>query len=90
MYPKPNTFTIYPTPDNQNYWYGRTNNNTLAPSKYLLDCFDADYDKRWEVTFTTAFVQFSAVQSGGSYLFTNKKQTLDDGNKNQKLEQNMA
>lgn len=52
MYPKPNTLTIYPTPDNQNYWYGRTNNNTLAPSKYLLDCFDADYDKRWEVTFT--------------------------------------
>lgn len=81
MYPKPNTLTIYPTPDNQNYWYGRTNNNTLAPSKYLLDCFDADYDKRWEVTFTTAFVQFSAVQSGGSYLFTNKKQTLDDGTK---------
>lgn len=47
----------------------------------MLDCFDADYDKRWEVTFTTAFVQFSAVQSGGSYLFTNKKQTLDDGTK---------
>lgn len=60
----------------------------LRPSKYLLDCFDADYDKRWEVTFTTAFVQFSAVQSGGSYLFT-KKQTLDDGT-TPKIEQNMV
>lgn len=77
-YPKPNNLTIYPTPDNQNYWYGRTNNCTFAPSKYLLDCFDADKDKRWEVTFTTAYVQFSAVQTGGSYLYT-KKQTLDDG-----------
>lgn len=80
MYPKPNTLVIYPTPDNQNFWYGRTNNCTLAPSKYLIDCFDADHDKRWEVTFTTAFVQFSGVQSGGSYLYT-KNQMLDDGSK---------
>lgn len=78
MYPKPNSLTIYPTPDNQNYWYGRVNNGAIAPSKYLLDCFNADNDKRWEVTFTTAFVQFSGVQSGGSYLYT-KKQKDDDG-----------
>ncbi len=77
VFPKPNTLAIYPTPDNQNYWYGRTNNNTLAPSKYLLDVFDADHDKRWEETFTTAFVQFSAVQTGGSYLYT-KSQVMDD------------
>lgn len=80
MYPKPNTLTIYPTPDNQNYWYGRTNNSTLAPSKYLLDVFDAEHDKRWEETFTTAFVQFSGVQSGGDYLYT-KSQIMDDGSK---------
>lgn len=78
MFPKPNTLIIYPTPDKQNYWYGRTNNNSLAPSKYLLDCFDADRDKRWEVTFTTAFVQFSGVQSGGDYLYT-KNQVDDNG-----------
>ncbi len=42
----------------------------------------------WEVTLLTA-LKVSAVQSGGSYLITNKKQTLDDGTK-QKLEQNMA
>jgi hypothetical protein len=59
----------------------------LAPSKYLLDCFDADMIT-WEVTLLTA-LKVSAVQSGGSYLITNKKQTLDDGTK-QKLEQNMA
>lgn len=78
MFPKPNTLIIYPTPDKQNYWYGRTNNNSLAPSKYLLDCFNADRDKRWEVTFTTAFVQFSGVQSGGDYLYT-KNQVDDNG-----------
>lgn len=39
MYPKPNTLTIYPTPDNQNYWYGRTNNNTLAPSQIFAGLF---------------------------------------------------
>lgn len=49
---------IYKTNDKGNYYLGRVNNNILAPSKYLIDCFDADYDKRWENSFVTAFGDF--------------------------------
>lgn len=55
---------IYPVQDKQNYLYGRVNNNVLAPSKYLIDCFNAKYDKRWENSFVTAFANFSMVQPG--------------------------
>ena len=73
VFPKPGNLSgIYPTPDKAMFAYGRTNNNTFAPSKYLLDCFDAKYDKRWEVTFTTAFAQMSGVQDGGAYEVKNK------------------
>lgn len=59
---------IYKTNDKSNYFYGRVNNNILAPSKYLIDCFDAQYDKRWENSFVTAFADFSLVQAGwGTY-----------------------
>lgn len=81
MWPKPNSLSnIYPTPDNQNFLYGRVNNNTLAPSKYLIDVFNADYDKRWEVTFTTAFSLFSAVRSnGGTYLYNKNSASYNSG-----------
>lgn len=69
IFPKPNNLDIYPTADNANYLYGRTNTNVFAPSKYLIDLFDADNDKRWEQTFTYAYGLFSGVQMGGSYLF---------------------
>ena len=39
---------VYPISNKANYFYGRVNNNLYAPSKYLIDCFDAKYDKRWE------------------------------------------
>ena len=55
---------IYPVANKANYFYGRVNNNLYAPSKYLIDCFDADYDKRWENSFTTAFSLFSMEQIG--------------------------
>ena len=72
VFPKPSGLSnIFPTKDGATYQYGRVNNNTLAPSKYLIDCFDARYDKRWEVTFTTAFAQMSAVQNGGAYEVSN-------------------
>ncbi|SEA35839.1 SusD family protein [Arachidicoccus rhizosphaerae] len=48
----------------QNYFYGRVNNNNFAPSKYLVGCFDASWDSRWENSFTTAFANFSMVQPG--------------------------
>ncbi|MGH2623799.1 MAG: RagB/SusD family nutrient uptake outer membrane protein, partial [Sphingobacterium sp.] len=52
------------TKNKQNYFYGRVNNNNFAPSRYLVHCFDASWDKRWENSFTTAFANFSMVQPG--------------------------
>lgn len=50
--------------DKQNYLYGRTNSALFAPSKYLLDLYNASWDKRWETSFQTAFGGFSMVQCG--------------------------
>ncbi len=50
------------TKNKQNYFYGRVNNNNFAPSRYLVNCFDASWDKRWENSFTTAFANFSMAQ----------------------------
>ncbi|NDW13349.1 RagB/SusD family nutrient uptake outer membrane protein [Bacteroides sp. 214] len=51
-----------------NAYYGRCNQQFVAPTKYLIDCFNADYDKRWENTFVTAYTNYSGVQAinGGS------------------------
>lgn len=69
IWPQPSSLSaIFPCNNARTFQYGRVNNNTLAPSKYLLDCFDAENDRRWEVTFTTAFGQMSAMQDGGDYL----------------------
>lgn len=76
VFPKPNNLNdIYGTSDRSNYFYGRTNNNVLAPSKYLIDCFDAAYDKRWENTFVTAFAEFS-MQQPGWFPYDTKQLTL--------------
>lgn len=55
---------IYTRADNTNYYLGRTNNNTLAPTKYTLNVFDPSWDKRYENTFLTAFGLFSMVDAG--------------------------
>jgi hypothetical protein len=46
-----------------NAYYGRLNQQFVAPTKYLVDCFNAKYDKRWENTFVTAFTNYSGVQA---------------------------
>ena len=70
---------IYSVSNKQNYLYGRVNNNLYAPSKYLVDCFDATYDKRWENSFTTAFSLFSMVKAGWrSYDDKNSTITLTE------------
>lgn len=46
-----------------NAYYGRCNQQFLAPTKYLINCFNANYDKRWENTFATAFANYSGVQA---------------------------
>lgn len=46
-----------------NAYYGRLNQQFIAPTKYLINCFDAQYDKRWENTFVTAFTNYSGAQA---------------------------
>lgn len=46
-----------------NAYYGRCNQQFVAPTKYLINCFNAKYDKRWENTFVTAFANYSGVQA---------------------------
>ena len=46
-----------------NGYYGRLNQQFVAPTKYLINCFNAKYDKRWENTFVTAFTNYSGVQA---------------------------
>lgn len=55
---------IYTRADNTNYYLGRTNNNTIAPTKYTISVFDPSWDKRYENTFMTAFGLFSMVDAG--------------------------
>lgn len=57
---KPNALNdLYTRADNTNYFLGRTNNNTFAPSQYTVNVFDPSWDRRWENTFMTAFGMFS-------------------------------
>jgi hypothetical protein len=46
-----------------NAYYGRLNQQFVAPTKYLINCFNATYDKRWENTFQTAFTNYSGAQA---------------------------
>ena len=46
-----------------NAYYGRLNQQFIAPTKYLVNCFNATYDKRWENTFVTAFTNYSGAQA---------------------------
>lgn len=46
-----------------NAYYGRLNQQFIGPTKYLINCFNAKYDKRWENTFVTAFTNYSGVQA---------------------------
>lgn len=61
--------------------YGRCNNNLLAPSEYLLKCFNPTWDKRWENSFQTAFFGFSQVQAGAASEKTYKASQVTVGKK---------
>jgi len=63
-------------PGDKGYFYGRLNSQTWQPTKYLLYCFNPEWDKRWEYTFQTAWVEWSMVQCGWvSYSQGQKKIT---------------
>ena len=49
------------------YLWGQVNTNSLAPSKYWLDCFDPAWDTRWENTFVTAFGLYCMPYWGLTY-----------------------
>lgn len=50
---------LYTREDKGNFYLGRTNNATFAPSPYSISVFDPSWDRRWENTFMTAFGMFS-------------------------------
>lgn len=56
-------FKITVNSNTRNAYYGRLNQQMIAPTKYLVDCFDARYDMRWENTFVTAFTNYSGEQA---------------------------
>lgn len=47
-------------------FYGRMNEGVIAPSHYLINCFNANYDKRWENSFITAFGNYTSVRAGSA------------------------
>lgn len=51
-------------PSDKGYFYGRMNSSTYMPSKYLMDCFNPDWDKRWENSFIYGYSEWSMVQAG--------------------------
>lgn len=50
--------------DKQSYFYGRLNSQNWMPSRYLMYCFNPEWDRRWEYSFTYAWSEFSMVQPG--------------------------
>lgn len=46
------------------YFYGRMNSQSWMPSYYLMYCFNPEWDRRWEYSFTYAYGSFSMVQPG--------------------------
>lgn len=66
---KPNALNdLYTRADNTNYFLGRTNNNTFAPSQYSVNVFDPSWDRRWENTFMTAFGMFSMTDPAYQWI----------------------
>ena len=66
---------VYKTSKKQNYHYGRMDNVVMGPTKYMMDLFDADNDKRFENTFLMSFSEGTYAQTpewGGSYLAKGK------------------
>lgn len=51
-------------PGDKGYFYGRLNSQTWVPSKYLMYCFNPEWDKRWEYSFQHAWVEWSMEQCG--------------------------
>ena len=78
--------TLYWNNTGRNYVQGGQPNESLAPSKYFIDCFNPDWDRRWEYTFQTAFGGWSIPGiwdgdpvvdfNGASFVWTANKCSL--------------
>lgn len=53
-----------PTKNGNCYFYGRYNNQVWQPSKYLMYCFNPEWDRRWEYSFIYAYSDYSMMQCG--------------------------
>lgn len=51
-------------PGDKGYYYGRLNSQTWMPSKYLMYCFNPEWDRRWEYSFQYAWHEWTMVQCG--------------------------
>lgn len=57
-------FAHDPSKNGQCYFYGRLNAQSWFPTKYLMYCFNPEWDRRWEYTWCYAPGDFSMVQCG--------------------------
>ncbi len=51
-------------PGDKGYFYGRLNSQNWMPSKYLMYCFNPEWDRRWEYSFQHAWAEWSMAQCG--------------------------
>lgn len=51
-------------PGDKGYYYGRHNSQTWMPSKYLMYCFNPEWDRRWEYSFQYVWHEWSMAQCG--------------------------
>ena len=58
--------------------YGRTNQSVLAPSEYLLHCFNPAWDQRWEYSFQTAYFGYSMHRDGTKKFNDSRIKWVDD------------
>ncbi|MCM1141237.1 MAG: RagB/SusD family nutrient uptake outer membrane protein, partial [Muribaculum sp.] len=70
-------FNQNPTKKGTHYFYGRINAQTFVPSRYLMYCFDPEWDRRWEYSFVYAYGDYSMVQCGW-VKYSKGQKTLTD------------
>lgn len=58
---------IYKTKPNANIYHGTKSSPVMAPTRYAMDVFDANWDKRYENSFMTAFGYFTSEAAAYSY-----------------------
>lgn len=69
-------FNANHAPGDKGYFYGRLNSTTWMPSKYLMYCFNPEWDRRWEYSFQYAWCEWTGVKGNlGKYTEGQKRLT---------------